>query len=76
MKLSVSAPSVGLVFSVAFFIVPLFELLCNGFDNRLSHDFWVVCQDSFIQIKLLLALVAFITWNKTLSHKDVLNLNV
>lgn len=32
----------------------------NGFDRRLSPDFWVQCQVSFIQIKLPLALVLFI----------------
>lgn len=32
----------------------------DGFDKRLSHDFWVCCQECFIQIKLPLALVPFI----------------
>lgn len=29
----------------------------NGFDKRLSHNFWVCCQEGFVQIKLPLALV-------------------
>lgn len=29
----------------------------NGFDKRLSHNFWVLCQEGFIQIKLPFALV-------------------
>lgn len=32
----------------------------DGVDERLSHDFWVLCQESFIQIRLPLALVAVV----------------
>lgn len=46
----------------------------DGLDKRLSHEFWVLCQESFRQIKVPSALVPFIT--PRLSPKDVLNLNV